>query len=149
MSYDKLSSSSIDMYDAEGLWDGGGCMWLFIGLLVALSGVSDLCTELCECIAVVEGSTVIGGGIELVLGGSKAGVCIELECNEGGEYCCVCCVFPGFPCTLCQEGVWSRRGLKLGGIFSSSSSLITILASFANWPNGRDLFERMAFTRSV
>lgn len=102
MSYGKLSSSSIDMYDVEGLCDSGGCMWLFIGVLVALSGVSDLCTELCQCIAVVEGSTVIGFEIELVLGGIKAGVCIELEWGECGEYCCVCGMFPGFPCTLCH-----------------------------------------------
>lgn len=54
--------------------------------------------------------------------------------------------FQGFQCTLCQEGVWSHWGLKLRGIFSSSSFLITILASFANWPSGRDLFARMAFT---
>ena len=52
----------------------------------------------------------------------------------------------GFQCTLSQEGVWSHWGLKLQGIFSSSSFLITILASFANWPSGRDLFARMAFT---
>lgn len=81
-------------------------MWLFIGVLVALSGVSDLCTELSECFAVVEGSTVTEGGIELVLGGIRAGECTELECDECGEYCFICCVFPGFPWTLCQEGDW-------------------------------------------
>ena len=74
-------------------------MWLFIGELVALSGVSDLCIELCacDCIVVVEGSTVTGVRIELVLGGIKAGACIDLECSECGEYCCVGCVFAGFP----------------------------------------------------
>ena len=63
----------MDMYDAEGLCDNGGCMWSFVGVLVALSSVSNLCTELCECIAVVEGSTVTKGGIKLVLGGIRAG----------------------------------------------------------------------------
>ena len=107
MTYGKLSSSSIDMHDDEGLCDGGGCMWLLIRVLVALSVVSDLCIELCacDCIAVVEGSTATGVRIKLVLGGIKAGACIDLECGVCGEFCCVCCVFPGFPCTL-WEGVW-------------------------------------------
>ena len=46
-------------------------MWLFVGVLVALSGVSDLGIELCACdcsSVVVEGSMVTGGRIESVLG---------------------------------------------------------------------------------
>lgn len=99
---------SIDMYDDEGFCDGGGCMWLFIGVFFVLSGVSDLCIELCvcDCIVVVEGSIVIGVRIELVFGGIKVGVCIDFECSEcGGEYGCVCCVFVGF-LWIFWEGVW-------------------------------------------